>query len=155
MAWGQIGAMPFVEPMLINHGLEQNEQISLKYFAGFALSLSRIPFKLTSFLGCQNSTAVYELKNLLSWSTFMFNVNARIFCSRTFILNKDWPRRRTFRLEKTKLFWRETITLFFLAFNMQMRRVGVPSKVFFFLSYAPTTLICIFKDHIPIMPIVL
>ena len=36
MAWCQVGAMLFLEPMLINHGLEHNEHISIKYFAGFA-----------------------------------------------------------------------------------------------------------------------
>jgi len=36
MALRQIGALPFLEPMLIYHGLEHNEQISVKYFARFA-----------------------------------------------------------------------------------------------------------------------
>jgi len=34
--WSQISAKPFLEIMLINHGLEPIEQISIKYFAGFA-----------------------------------------------------------------------------------------------------------------------
>jgi len=36
MAWCQIGAKPFLEPKLINHGLEHNQPISVKYFALFA-----------------------------------------------------------------------------------------------------------------------
>jgi len=36
MAWRQIGAKTFPERMLINHGLEHIEQISVKHIAGFA-----------------------------------------------------------------------------------------------------------------------
>jgi len=36
MACGQIRAMPLLETILINHGLEHKEPISIKYFVGFA-----------------------------------------------------------------------------------------------------------------------
>jgi len=36
MALRQIGTKPFLEPMLINHGLEHKKHISVKHFAGFS-----------------------------------------------------------------------------------------------------------------------
>jgi len=56
MALRQIGVKPFFEPMLINHGLDHTEHISVKKFAG----LSHIQLKSTSFLGFQNSAQVFK-----------------------------------------------------------------------------------------------
>jgi len=50
MAWRQIGAKPFLDPMLINHGLEHKEQISVKYFARFEnIFIVNIFFELPKF----------------------------------------------------------------------------------------------------------
>jgi len=59
MARRQIDAMPFLISMLINHGLEYNEQISVKYFVGFAYFPShKMQLYFTYFLECQNSADV-------------------------------------------------------------------------------------------------
>jgi len=77
MALRRIGAMLFLEPMLIYHRLEHNEQLSVKYFAGFRhfpchknATLFNIFWGITKYCRCLRVNLRHNFSKLFLASPF-------------------------------------------------------------------------------------